>query len=183
MRETYKDFTHEIEGKEMRFRVQKLDALHGAWLMKFAAEKILPAINGAEEAMQALKMKAKEAANSGDDKGEEGAEAQKKELQGIQEEGTKDVINLIVSALENISEEELIHFMGKCLQSVKCDLPAGWRPVMTGPSSFGVSELEYDVAGCLALCMDVIEVNLSGFFGGSLSALTQRFRNSSQQGA
>ena len=175
VRSISKDFVHEIGGKEMKFRGTKLDALHGAWLMKFAAEKILPAVNGAEEAMKGLQNKAKEIADNE-------TEDQKDRLQDVKDEGTKDVINLVVKALENISEEELINFMTRCLQTVKCDLPAGWRPVMVGPS-FGVPDLEYDVAGCLALCMDVIEVNLSGFFGGSLSALTQRFRNSAQQGA
>jgi len=150
MRETVKKFTHEIDGEELIFQVHKMDALHGSFLLKFVAEKLLPLI----DSFQTIFV---------DIDGEDEEEVAKKR--------TDAIMRVIPKALQSISKEELFDFERQCLNSVDIMMPAGWIEVMDG-DHFSVEEVKYDPFLALILCFDVVTFNFSGFFGGKgLSSL------------
>lgn len=156
MRETVKDITHEIEGEERRFRIHKMDALRGSFLMKFCAEKLLPVFNAMQNIYKDIDVE--------QIKDEE-------EKKAVVEQQTNNVMAILINAISSISEEELVKFEIRCLQTVEMDTEGGWIYVMSG-DKFNIGILEYDTMTVLMLCYDVIEFNLSGFFGGnSLSSL------------
>lgn len=158
MRETTKEVKHEVDGKEMTFQIRKMDALKGAYLVKFATEKLIPIFSKLTNIFQTP------------DKDLQGKPINDAEQQKLIEKRTEEVMKMLPEALTALSEEELTDLISRCLQTVDLLLPAGWQPVMIG-KSFGVSELEYDIMTVLILCYDVIEFNLGGFFGGkSLSS-------------
>ena len=148
MRTTTKTVKHEVDGEERTFQIRKMDALHGSYLLKFCTEKFLPFVNDISTIM-------------GDGEVPENEEEAKK----ASLVKTDQIIQLIPKALSALSEEELISFETRCLQTVDMMLPAGWQPVMTG-NVFGVEELEDDTMTVLALCYEVVEFNLGSFFGG-----------------
>ena len=147
MREITKEVTLEVEGKEMTFVITKMNAFNGAYLMKFVTERLLPAIG---ELQDAFVIKDGEL-----EKGEE----------EIVKERVQNVMPMISKFLESISEEDLIKLEKSCLRTVQCKMPAGLQNVLNG-DSFGIPELEYDVANTLILCYYVIEYNTQGFFAG-----------------
>lgn len=151
MREVTKETVHPVEGVDKRFRIHKMNALHGSYLMKFCAEKLLPVFNALQNVYKDVDT----------DKIEN--EDQKK---AIVEEQTNNVMALLIDALASISEEELQKFEIRCLQTVEMETEAGWMNVMNG-ERFAVGIIEYDTMAVLMLCYDVLEYNLSGFFGGS----------------
>ena len=157
MRITTKEVKHEIDGQEMTFQIRKMDALHGSYLMKFCAEKFMPFLNDAQSLF------------SGD------APKSEAEVEKIAKIRTEQIFTLIPKALSTLSEEELINFEIRCLQTVDVLKPAGWQPVMVG-NEFGVEELEDDIKTVLILCYEVVEFNMGSFFGGKslASFLPQR---------
>ena len=163
MRETIKKVTREVEGEEMTFQIRKMNALSGSVLLKFVAEKLLPLFSGMQDMFnQEIK---------------EGETAEE-----VAQKRSKAVMEIIPQALASISEEELISFEEKCLNTVDALKPAGWQPVMSG-KNFGVEELENDPIAVLLLCYDVMEFNLGGFFGGKgLTSILPR-KNTSQPNA
>ena len=167
MRENKKEVTLELDGKEMTFVITKMDAFSGASLMKFVTEKMLPAIGEVQEAF---------IAKDGE------TELTEEQQQDIVKERVKNVMPLISKFLESITDEELIKLEKSCLKTVKCKLPAGYQPVLMG-DSFGIPELEYDVANVLLLCYYVIEFNTQGFFGGKHSGSLLSKLNIFQPGA
>jgi len=148
MRITTKEVVHEVDGQEMTFQIRKMDALHGSYLMKFCAEKLLPVFNDVQKLF----------ANDN----EEGLSPE--ELEEIAKKRTDEVFTMLPKALANLSEEELIGFEMKCLRTVDVKKPAGLQPVLIG-NNFGVEELEDDIKTILILCYEVVEFNMSGFFG------------------
>ena len=147
MRITTKEVKHEVDGKELTFQIRKMDALHGSYLMKFCAEKFLPLINDVQGLF------------GGDQPTNE------EEVAEIAKERTEKVLTMIPKALASLSEDELINFEIRCLQTVDVLLPAGWQPVMMG-KEFGIEELEDDIKTVLILCYEVVEFNMGSFFGG-----------------
>ena len=147
MREISKEVRHTIDDQEMTFIITKMDALKGAWLMKFCAEKLLPLFN---------QMRSVFAEDSGEGLSEDEL-AQKR---------TNQVIEILPGILSSLTEEDLMTLQKRCLATVKAVLPGGLQPVLTG-NSFGVAELEYDIVTVLVLCYEVIEFNLGSFFGGN----------------
>ena len=164
-----RDITKEVvltleDDKEMTFVITKMDAFSGASLMKFVTEKLLPAIG---EVQDALVIK----------EGESGQDEQELVKQRVQ-----NIMPMLSKFLESISDEELIKLEKMCLKTVKCKLPAGYQPVLMG-DSFGIPELQYDVANVLVLCYYVIEYNTQGFFGGKHSGSILSKLNIFQPGA
>ena len=152
MREITKEVKHTVDGREMTFQITKMNALHGTYLMKFCAEKILPAF----AKMKDIFMSEPEEGKTDDE---------------INAERTEKVISILPEILASLSEDDLMKLETRCLQTVRAVLPAGLQPVMIG-SNFGISELEYDIITALVLCYEVIEFNLGGFFGeNSLGSL------------
>lgn len=159
MRETEKIVKKEIDGEEYTFKIQKMNALHGSFLMKFCAEKLLPVFNSMQGIFENVEV-------------DENTDEETKKR--IAEEKTSEAFALLPGALASISEDELIKFETRCLQTVYIEIPGGWQPVMQG-DSFVVGILEYDAMTVLMLCYDVLEFNLSGFFGGKgLSSLLKK---------
>lgn len=146
MRVTTKEVKHVIDGEEMTFQIRKMDALHGSYLMKFVAEKFLPMFTDVKSIV---------AENKPDSE---------KDIDKAAEIGTEEFLNLIPKVMASISEEDLIKFETRCLNTVDILKPAGWQPVMTG-DRFGVEEIENDVLTVLLLCYEVVEFNLGSFFG------------------
>ena len=156
MREITQVVKHEVDGEEMSFQITKMNALDGAWLIKFASEKLLPLYNQIEGVFAPPK----------DGENEEEA---------IQRR-TEEVVKMIPAALMSISREDLALFMTSCLSTVCILLDSGWRPVMVD-GDFAVEELEYDTMTALVLCYDVMAFNMSGFFGGGrLGSALKRLR-------
>lgn len=147
MRITTKEVKHEVDGQEMTFRITKMNALHGSYLMKFCAEKFLPLLSEAQELFSGEEPK---------------TEA---EVEELAKKRTEKVLVLIPKALASLTEEELIGFEVRCLQTVEVSKPAGWQPVLIG-QEFGVEELEGDIMTTLILCYEVVEFNMGSFFGG-----------------
>ena len=149
MREISKEVKHtfdSFEGEEKTFQIKKMNALEGSVLLKFVGEKLLPLFSAVQDVFVPS----------------EDEEITEEELTARRSEA---IMKLIPQALESISEDELMRFEQKCLNTVEILLPAGWQPVMRG-KNFGVEELEYDPIAALLLCYEVVEFNLSGFFGG-----------------
>ena len=73
--------------------------------------------------------------------------------------------SLPVSVFTVMSPEDLRSVMTSCLNHVEVLLPAGYQPVMQGPS-WSWPELEHDTVSCLKLTVESIAWSLSGFFGG-----------------
>lgn len=145
MRVTTKEVEHEVDGKMCKFQIKKMDALHGSYLLKFCSEKLLPLLDNIKAVVEPVK---------------EGDDPEK-----VAEERTKVVLDIIPKALASLSEEELISFEIRCLNTVSMLYPAGWQPVMSG-NNFGVEELEDDLMTVLLLCYEVVEFNMGSFFGG-----------------
>ena len=165
MRDITKEVTLTLEGdKEMTFVITKMDAFSGASLMKFVTEKLLPAVG---EVQDALVIKEGENTDNEDE---------------LVKQRVQNIMPMISKFLGSISDEELIKLEKTCLRTVKCKMPAGYQQVLIG-DSFGIQELEYDIANTLLLCYYVIEYNTQGFFGGKhLGSLLNRL-NTSQPGA
>jgi len=157
MRITTKEVKHEVDGQEMTFQIKKMDALRGSYLMKFCAEKFLPVLNKAQNMFS-----------------EDEQPKNEEEVQILAKKRTEEIFTLIPEVLSTMTEEELISFETRCLQTVEVLKPAGWQPVMVG-NHFGVEELEDDIKTVLILCYEVVEFNMGSFFGGkSLASLLHR---------
>ena len=166
MRETIKKVTRTVEGEEMTFQIRKMNALSGSVLLKFVAEKLLPLFSGLQDLFA----------------GEVKENATPEEVEEIAKKRTESVMTIIPQALASISEEELIAFEERCLNTVDVLMPAGWQPVMSG-KNFGIEEIENDPIAVLLLCYDVMEFNLGGFFGGKGLSSLLPLKNISQQNA
>ena len=114
MRITTKEVTHEIDDVEYRLQIKKMDALHGSYLMKFCTEKFLPLFGDAQALFE----------------GE--APENEADVERLSQERTQKVLTLIPKVLSSLSEEELINFEIRCLQTVSILKPAGWQPVLIG---------------------------------------------------
>lgn len=167
MRETTKEIKLEVDGKEMTFQIRKMDALHGTYLLKFCAEKILPVYNGLQDIFTGDKLP---------------ENASEEDANRVARERTEKVISMIPEALSKLSEEELMLFEVRCLQTVDCLKPAGWQPVMIG-KEFGIEEIEYDAIATLRLVFEVLSFNLGSFFGGKALASFLSSQASSPQNA
>ena len=156
MREITKEVVHTVDGEETTFRIKKMNALHGSYLLKFCAEKLLPVFKGIQSMFQ----------NTDVDE----LKTEEQENKAIAEQ-TDEVFSLLPAALASISEDELFKFETRCLQTVEIKLTNGWMSIMSG-DHFNVTSVEYDAMAVLMLCYDVLKFNLSGFFGeGSLGSL------------
>lgn len=145
MRETTKQVVRKVNDEDRTFQIRKMNALSGSVLLKFVAEKFMPLLGGLQDMFT----------DNIEDQNEE--EVVNKRMEAM--------MTIIPQALASISEEELMSFEQRCLNTVDILMPAGWQPVMVG-KNFGVEELEYEPITILLLCYDVVEFNLGGFFGG-----------------
>lgn len=141
------------------YRVRKMDAFSGSYLLKFLLEKCLPMVQAAQ-GLFGDQAADKDHADKDHAAGDDGAKA----------------LPLISQALSSVSEDDLRTIMSKCLSYADKSLPAGWQPVMS-KGSFGVADLEYDLPTCLLLCYHVIAYNCEGFFGDGGSLISQMIGN------
>ena len=157
MRETTQVVKHEVDGEEMSFQIRKLNAFDGAWLFKFATEKILPLYDN----VGGLFADPKDGQTQED----------------VIKSRTDTITTMIPAALASITQEELTVFMRQCLSNVSALLDSGWRTVLVD-DEFMVPEVEYDTMLALVLCYDVIAFNMQGFFGGGrLASVLKRLRS------
>ena len=119
MREIIKNIRLPIDGTDMDFRLTKLDAFSGVYLLRL--------------------------------------------LEKLPEDSQPG--NGLLQVITALPEDELKSLMTSCLNHVEVLLPAGYQPVMQGPS-WAWPELEHDTASCLKLVMEEISWTLAGFFGG-----------------
>lgn len=94
-------------------------------------------------------------------------------LKGINPNVSASLDNIdIDSMIENlisldISEKDFDYLQGKALQVCYELLPAGPAPVLNENGTFGVSDLEDDVAAVMSLTIQSLAFNLTSFFQGS----------------
>ena len=141
MREIMKNLELELDGETKYFRITKMDAFSGAYLMKIVTEKAMPLLQ------EAIKM-----TDGGDDE-EHDAKLEMKLMTDI-----------LPRLLASMDMKELKHLMTVCLQTVDLSFPAGYQNVVDARGNFGVAELQYNTAMCLRLMYEVIVYNCSGFF-------------------
>lgn len=145
MRDIVKNIEIELDGETKTFRLTKMNAFDGAYLMKFVTEKAMPLL---QEAIDFTSGQTNDAIN------------------------LKMIADLLPKLLASLSAEELKNMMILCLQTVDVPLPAGYQKVVDKRGNFGIEDLENDTATCLRLVYEVIVYNTSGFFAGSgLSSL------------
>lgn len=143
MREIMKTVEFELEGENKSFRLTKMNAFDGAYLMKIVTEKAMPLL---QEAVASTR------------KGES--------------TDLKLITDMLPRLLSSMSAEELKKLMILCLQTVDISLPAGYQKVVDSRGNFGIADLEYNTAACLRLMYEVVIFNCSGFFEESgLSSL------------
>ena len=132
MRDIIKNIQLPIDGKQLDFRLTKLDAFSGAALLQILSG--LPPLRHSERS----------------------------------EESPSDTFTAALFA--SISPENLRTVMISCLNHVEVLLPAGYQPVMQGPS-WSWPELEHDTATCLKLTLEEALWTLRDFFseGGPTS--------------
>ena len=140
MREIYKNLELPVEGENQSFRIQKMNAFDGAYLMKIVTEKVLPLLSGLTQA----------------------------DRDSLSDERLKKLLgDMLPGVLSSMDKNEMRQLMVTCLQTVSVLLPAGYQEAVDANGNFGVSSLEYDTAVCLRLTYEVIVFNCSGFFAES----------------
>lgn len=145
----------ELDGETKSFRITKMDAFSGAYLMKLVTEKAMPLL---QEAIKGIEQQEDDSFN------------------------LKLITEYLPRLLESMTMDELKKLMVLCLQSVELSFPAGFHRVVDAKGNFGVEELQYNTAICLRLMYEVIVYNCAGFFeeSGLSSILGQQ--NGSLQG-
>ena len=145
----------ELDGETKSFRITKMDAFSGAYLMKLVTEKAMPLL---QEAIKGIEQQEDDSFN------------------------LKLITEYLPRLLESMTMDELKKLMVLCLQSVELSFPAGFQRVVDAKGNFGVEELQYNTAICLRLMYEVIVYNCAGFFeeSGLSSILGQQ--NGSLQG-
>ena len=142
MRNIIKNIQLLIDGNPADFRLTKLDAFSGAALLQMLAR--LPSSGHSkrsEESPEQGDASARSARHSPD----------------------------LSSLFASLSPADLRSLMTACLNHVEVLLPAGYQPVMQGPS-WSWPELAHDAAACLKLTLEEALWTLSGFFGEGGSA-------------
>ena len=139
MVESYKDVTI----GERRFRIRKLDARTGGFILFKVAGILAPLV----QKIDFGKLK--------DVKNPEEVDLNDFDLGGI------------LAELGNIPESDFNYLQEKCLRVTYELLPAGETAVLNADGTFGVIGLEHDTMTVLALTVHALIFNLKGFFSGS----------------
>lgn len=139
--------------EDKTYRVRKMNALVGSFVMKQLFGKLIPMLSEGQKLMEAI-----------ENAGEEDGSLDDGKAVGI-------ALASLPTILDRISEEDIQTLMQKALNYTDVQLPAGWCQIMTG-DYFSYPELEYDLQTCLALTVQCLAFNASGFFGGSGSPLS-----------
>ena len=149
VRDIMKMVEFEIGGEMKSFRITKMDAFSGSYLMKIVVEKAMPLLQDAIS----------------------GTSEQEDESLNL-----KLIADTLPKLLESMTMDELKKLMVLCLQTVDMSFPAGYQKVVDARGNFGVEDLQYNTAACLRLMYEVIVYNCSGFFeeSGLSSLLGQR---------
>ena len=169
MRETTKQLTLSVGGEEYTFQIRKMNALAGTGLVKFCAEKLLPVYKQLQSVFQSEDIDVS-------DMDEAALKAKEEE---IAEARTDRLLQMIPEALASLTDDELISFETRCLQTVDILKKAGWQQVMTG-KHFSCEEIEYDPATVLRLVYEVLVFNLGSFFGENSFLSFPNSQNSSR---
>ncbi|NHL37744.1 hypothetical protein FDE95_14270 [Clostridium botulinum] len=147
MVETYKD----IEINERRFRLNKMDARTGSYML-FKLMKILTPIF--------KNIKADDTENIS--------------LDDIN-------LTDLMSSIFNLPEDEFRYIQDNCLRVVEEILPAGPARVIDKYGTFGVLNIEFDTALLMNLTIQSLIFNVKGFFAGSpLTSITEKLTTSLQ---
>ena len=152
MRQIIKNIQLPVDGKEMDFRLTKLDAFSGVALLRLLSK--MPAASDRKEISRSAR---------NDNRGESGSP----DVIPSQAEGSP---SSVMAFLNEIPLPDLRALMTVCLEHTEVRLPAGWIPVLTR-GEWTYPELEYDTAACLKLTLEEAVWTLEGFFveGGSTS--------------
>jgi len=130
---TYKD----IEVNERKFRLNKLDARTGSYML-FKLMKILTPIfkNIKQDSTDNIK------------------------LEDLN-------LDEIAESLFNLPEKEFSYIQDNCLQVVAELLPAGFQKVLNKSGTWGILNIEFDTTLVMNLTIQSLVFNVSGFFIGS----------------
>ena len=130
---TYKD----IEVNERKFRLNKLDARTGSYML-FKLMKILTPIfkNIKQDSTDNIK------------------------LEDLN-------LDEIAESLFNLPEKEFSYIQDNCLQVVAELLPAGFQKVLNKSGTWGILNIEFDTTLVMNLTIQSLVFNVSGFFTGS----------------
>ena len=88
-----------------------------------------------------------------------------------------DDLNLteVMSSIFDLPEKEFRYIQDNCLMVITEKLPAGDAPVLNKNGTFGVMNIEHDIALLMNLTVQSLFFNVSGFFEGSpLSSITKK---------
>ncbi len=177
MREITKTISIPVDGSPKDFRLTKLDAFSGAFLLRLLAKTD----QGRTEQVEASHRPSAGQGNSSSRFGtEQGDGSCSSGLPGTKEPSQTfrpgnrptDQTFRPLDLLTLLPEPDLRSLMVTCLQHTEVRLPAGWNPVMTR-GEWTWPELEHDTAVCLKLTIEEVLWTLKDFFpaGGSASRL------------
>lgn len=143
----YKD----IEVNERNFRLNKMDARTGSYMLFKMVKILAPIVKNVD--MKSLENFDIDSLNLTD----------------------------LLSSIFDLPEDEFRYIQDNCLKTVKEMLPIGLTDVIDKDGNFGVSDIEFDVALLMNLTVQSLMFNVSGFFEGNLLSSTLKGLNLSQQ--
>ena len=193
MREITKTITIPVDGSPKDFRLTKLDAFSGAFLLRLLARLPGEETEQVEASHRSLARQGNSTSRFGTEQGDGSCSSG---LPGTKEpsptfrpgnrpsepvlppeqpafcSGTQPPAPAFrpLDLLTLLPESDLRSLMVTCLQHAEVRLPAGWNPVMTR-GEWTWPELEHDTAVCLKLTIEEVLWTLKDFFpaGGSAS--------------
>jgi len=82
-------------------------------------------------------------------------------------------VELMMKALESVSDADIDAILDKCLAVCSKSFPAGPQPVLHADGTYGVPEAQYDIMLAVKLCIEAVKWGASDFFGESSPALEE----------
>ena len=175
MREITKTIIVPVDGSPKDFRLTKLDAFSGAFLLRLLARLPAEGMEQVEASNRPLAGQGNSTSRFGTEQGDGSCSSG---LPGTKEPSTPFCPGTQPPApafrpldlLTLLPESDLRSLMVTCLQHTEVRLPAGWNPVMTR-GEWTWPELEHDTGVCLKLTIEEVLWTLKDFFpaGGSAS--------------
>ena len=87
------------------------------------------------------------------------------------EEVPPEAIAQLMTAIGQMTDEDVENLVKKCLKCCYKQFPAGLQPVIDKTGNWGVEGVEYDIVKTCRLCIEAIKWGTSDFFGEKGSTL------------
>lgn len=95
--------------------------------------------------------------------------------------GTEDMLAIVGSAIESVSDDDIEVLVKKCLRVCKKKLKSGHVACIDENGNYGIEGLEHDLITTIMLVVEAIKWGAGDFFGEKASALLQQFMPASKQ--